>query len=733
MEQEEQTTDAQVDNTGSASMTSNKASGASSPREPVIIEKKGTECRKEDEEVHVSEDEKVSAKARQRQERTKRWIENNVDEYKQKIQAYDDSKRSHSLEQQAWHDEGTEEDDAHDVDHDELELEQQEVSMEVGEERETKKIDGGDDDEEEEEQEEEEQEEQEEQEEEEQEEVEQEEEEEKEECKSEQEDNTLLQDDEGREQAREQDGGEKIKKNKKKKKKKKREKKNENDDAEDDANAEDDAKTHSFSLTLTTLDQFFDTFLKKSVAMGRGVIFTRGVQKISHQTPIGIPVVCVEERILVPDSSMEMFLELTDTNPVGFWVHPPGPRGTGIKLLACTKTEVDESGGQSYVIDAEVISKMKSGEISTTLRDEFFVEINCENWMDIIREKMKSLPFEGCYGERNKELVINFAVFTWGAQKLKGISLVHPYVFRVNGSIPFASLENEFSGISGLELLSDAYPVLWYHERNDETSGNLYACDNRVVNNGATVYDVGEDFQMIDKGTMKNLKVVAQEARQRERQQSPKSKSKQSKKATSATSKQIQYQHPPSPSQFQTPGIAKQSILTPTATTIIPTTTTNDDENPTFSKHDDELRSKYEEIRIKTMYDMVEDVKIFDNDSGAHLNRKILYLTNEQVAKFNASNIDRVFDALKLPPSNFVIQLLPALYGTEDFKRHPERNGLAMFADRTPPGHYKGDELITETQTLLFIKHCILPGMFPFYFDTLHNPFFPPTFSTILT
>ena len=147
MDEDEQTTDAQVDNNGSPSTTSNKASGASSPREPVIIEKKGTECRKEDEEVHVSEDEKVSAKARQRQERTKRWIENNVDEYKQKIQAYDDSKRSHSLEQQ---DEGTDEDDEHDVDHDELE------QQEVGEERETKKIDGGDDDEEEEEQEEEE-------------------------------------------------------------------------------------------------------------------------------------------------------------------------------------------------------------------------------------------------------------------------------------------------------------------------------------------------------------------------------------------------------------------------------------------------------------------------------------------------------------------------------------------------------------------------------------------------
>ena len=44
MDEDEQTTDAQVDNNGSPSTTSNKASGASSPREPVIIEKSFLRC-----------------------------------------------------------------------------------------------------------------------------------------------------------------------------------------------------------------------------------------------------------------------------------------------------------------------------------------------------------------------------------------------------------------------------------------------------------------------------------------------------------------------------------------------------------------------------------------------------------------------------------------------------------------------------------------------------------------
>ena len=32
-----------------------------------------------------------------------------------------------------------------------------------------------------------------------------------------------------------------------------------------------------------------------------------------------------------------------------------------------------------------------------------------------------------------------------------------------------------------------------------------------------------------------------------------------------------------------------------------------------------------------------------------------------------------------------------------------------MFAHHLPPAHLEGDELITETQTMLFIKNCILP------------------------
>ena len=62
---------------------------------------------------------------------------------------------------------------------------------------------------------------------------------------------------------------------------------------------------------------------------------------------------------------------------------------------------------------------------------------------------------------------------------------------------------------------------------------------------------------------------------------------------------------------------------------------------------------KYEDLRIETMHGMVEDIDIFNN--GTHYKRKFLYMTNAQVAKFNASNISKVLYALKLPKVRYLL------------------------------------------------------------------------------
>ncbi len=69
-----------------------------------------------------------------------------------------------------------------------------------------------------------------------------------------------------------------------------------------------------------------------------------------------------------------------------------------------------------------------------------------------------------------------------------------------------------------------------------------------------------------------------------------------------------------------------------------------------------EQLEELDSIRIKTMYQMVEDVQI--SHEGLLLNRKLLYLTNKQARSFNVSNIKNVFEALELPSSHFVIQSL---------------------------------------------------------------------------
>ena len=71
-----------------------------------------------------------------------------------------------------------------------------------------------------------------------------------------------------------------------------------------------------------------------------------------------------------------------------------------------------------------------------------------------------------------------------------------------------------------------------------------------------------------------------------------------------------------------------------------------------------EQLEELDSIKIKTMYQMVEDVQILSE--GLTLQRKLLFLSNSQARSFNSSNMQNVFEALELPPAHFVSGAIPA-------------------------------------------------------------------------
>jgi hypothetical protein len=112
-------------------------------------------------------------------------------------------------------------------------------------------------------------------------------------------------------------------------------------------------------------------------------------------------------------------------------------------------------------------------------------------------------------------------------------------------------------------------------------------------------------------------------------------------------------------------------------------------------------------IKIKTMYQMVEDIQI--SSDGLTLNRKLLFLTNSQARSFNSSNMQNVFEALELPPAHFVIRLMASYGGLEQYKSHAERRGSHRELIVYPPELNIDDINTTESQIMLFVKECILP------------------------
>jgi hypothetical protein len=119
-----------------------------------------------------------------------------------------------------------------------------------------------------------------------------------------------------------------------------------------------------------------------------------------------------------------------------------------------------------------------------------------------------------------------------------------------------------------------------------------------------------------------------------------------------------------------------------------------------------------DEMKIQTMYKMVEDVHV--QIQGKEVVKKVLYLTNKQANLFDEQAMQRCIQALDIGDPKFVIKLLPSC-GVESQMHiaHTEYLHAPEFHYKASP--YKsseldrGDDSIVQSQILLLMRTCILP------------------------
>lgn len=132
--------------------------------------------------------------------------------------------------------------------------------------------------------------------------------------------------------------------------------------------------------------------------------------------------------------------------------------------------------------------------------------------------------------------------------------------------------------------------------------------------------------------------------------------------------------------------------------------------------YDDPLRGQAEqtidEMKVQTMYKMVQDTNI--NVNGKTITKKVLYLTNKQVALFDEKAMKRCIRSLDIGDPKFVIKLCPSIGVPSQMKlSHEEMIGKKEM--EYYPSNFQSseisdvDERIIESQILLFMKSCILP------------------------
>lgn len=129
-------------------------------------------------------------------------------------------------------------------------------------------------------------------------------------------------------------------------------------------------------------------------------------------------------------------------------------------------------------------------------------------------------------------------------------------------------------------------------------------------------------------------------------------------------------------------------------------------------KEKDEAKTTLEQMKIETMFRMVDHVTV--ESDGAMLEKKLLFLTNAQCSLFNRDLMEKAITALQLNDAMCIIRLIASHGTAQDYRVHIERRDQ-------PAGQYEGtsvqfgselnakDSYIMQKQLVLFFKNCLIP------------------------
>lgn len=135
--------------------------------------------------------------------------------------------------------------------------------------------------------------------------------------------------------------------------------------------------------------------------------------------------------------------------------------------------------------------------------------------------------------------------------------------------------------------------------------------------------------------------------------------------------------------------------------------------DPAFSSGglSDQDETTVDEMKIQTMYKMVEDVPVLAQ--GKEVVKKVLYLTNKQANLFDEVAMERCIQALELGEPKFIIMLLHS--GGESLVKLAHEECIGTDICEYKGSTYQSSELdesdarTCESRIILFMRTCILP------------------------
>jgi hypothetical protein len=128
----------------------------------------------------------------------------------------------------------------------------------------------------------------------------------------------------------------------------------------------------------------------------------------------------------------------------------------------------------------------------------------------------------------------------------------------------------------------------------------------------------------------------------------------------------------------------------------------------------DETRKQLEDLQIRTIFSLVEDIEL--DLGGQTAQKKLLFLTNKQARKFDFSNITKVLQAMDVSPMpQLVINLFCS--GVNSQTDRPGGLNSGHWMDKRShvlPMHWHGeasaaDVHSTDLRLMHFLKTCVLP------------------------